>query len=129
MITGFDWNDGKARKNEKHDVSTTESEQVFFNAPLLMLADADNPGKKLELAATQRLPAISELRPFVDAGGLMSYGPNTSHQYERTADYIDKLFKGAKSADLPVEQPTSFALVINRKTARALGLPVPQPFC
>lgn len=80
----------------------------------------------VDLAAKHRLPVIYELSEFVDAGGLMSYGPNMSRQYERTAEYIDKIFKGAKPADLPVEQPTSFDLVINRKTAKALGLTVPQ---
>jgi putative ABC transport system substrate-binding protein len=65
------------------------------------------------------------LRDFVDDGGLMSYGPNRPDQYRRTAGYIDKILKGAKPADLPVEQPTRFDLVINLRTAKELGLEVP----
>jgi putative ABC transport system substrate-binding protein len=77
------------------------------------------------LAATQRIAVMYGLRDFVDDGGLMSYGPNRPDQYRRTAVYVDKILKGAKPADLPVEQPTRFDLVINLKTAKALGLTVP----
>ena len=73
-----------------------------------------------------RLPAISLFRRFADAGGLMSYGPNQADYYKRVPVYIDKILKGAKPADLPIEQPTKFDLVINLKTAKTLGLTVPQ---
>jgi putative ABC transport system substrate-binding protein len=77
------------------------------------------------LAASSRLPAIYGLREFPDDGGLISYGPNFADLLRRSAAYVDKILKGAKPADLPVEQPTKFELVINRKTANALGLTVP----
>jgi putative ABC transport system substrate-binding protein len=66
------------------------------------------------------------VREFVDIGGLVSYGVNLSAMQERTAEYIHKIFKGAKPAELPVEQPTKFELIINGKTAKALGLKIPQ---
>jgi putative ABC transport system substrate-binding protein len=80
----------------------------------------------VDFAATQRLPAIYEAREFVDAGGLMSYGPSLAALHRRAATYVDKILKGAKPADLPVEQPTRFEMVINLKAARALGLAIPQ---
>lgn len=80
----------------------------------------------LDLAAKQRLPAMYTLRGFVEAGGLMAYGPSLAHQYHRAATYVEKILKGAKPADLPVEQPTKFELIINLPTATALGLTIPQ---
>jgi putative ABC transport system substrate-binding protein len=80
----------------------------------------------VDFAAAQRLVAVYEVRQFVEAGGLMSYGPSLSALQQRVALFIDKILKGAKPADLPVEQPTKFELVINLKTAKALGLTIPQ---
>jgi putative tryptophan/tyrosine transport system substrate-binding protein len=78
-----------------------------------------------DLAAKNRLPGTYTMSEFVDAGGLMSYAPNIADNFRRAADYVDKILKGAKPADLPVEQPTKFELVINLKTANALGLAIP----
>ena len=79
-----------------------------------------------ELAAKHRLPSMTADQIYVEAGCLMSYGASLTDSLRRAATYVDKIFKGAKPADLPVEQPTKFELVINRKTAKALGLSIPQ---
>ena len=96
---------------------------------LLVVADTVTIGQRkrtADFAASQRLPAIYEARDFVDVGGLMSYGINVRDHFRRTATFVDRILKGAKPADLPVEQPTTFELVINMKTAKALGLTIPQ---
>jgi putative ABC transport system substrate-binding protein len=80
----------------------------------------------IERAAKQRLPAIYASVEFVDAGGLISYGVSYPHLYRKAASYVDRIFKGAKPADLPIEQPTQFELAINLKTAKALGITVPR---
>jgi ABC-type uncharacterized transport system substrate-binding protein len=82
-------------------------------------------GRIVDLAAKSRLPAMYDWKMYVDAGGLMSYGPSLSDIFRRAAVFVDKILKGAKPADLPVEQPTKFELVINLKTAQALGLTIP----
>ena len=78
-----------------------------------------------ELAARHRLPALYELRQYVEAGGLISYGAEVNDIWQRAAAFVDKILKGASPADLPVEQPTEFELVINLKTTQALGLSIP----
>ena len=79
-----------------------------------------------ELAATNRLPSSSTIREYAEAGGLVSYGPNLAEQFRLAATYVDKIFKGAKPGNLPVEQITTFELVINGRTANTLGLTIPQ---
>jgi putative tryptophan/tyrosine transport system substrate-binding protein len=79
-----------------------------------------------ELALRHRLPTFFSWRDHVEAGGLMSYGPDLNDLLRRAAGYVDRILKGAKPADLPVEQPTKFELAINLKTAKALGLTIPQ---
>jgi putative ABC transport system substrate-binding protein len=80
----------------------------------------------VRLAARHRLPAMYGNREYAEVGGLMSYGPNVAHQFRRAATYVDKILKGAKPADLPIEQPTKFELVVNLKAAKALGLTIPS---
>ena len=77
------------------------------------------------LAARQKLPAVAPYRFFVSAGGLISYGADPGDQFRRAAGYVDRILKGEKPADLPVQAPTKYELVINLKTAKALGLTVP----
>jgi ABC-type uncharacterized transport system substrate-binding protein len=96
---------------------------------LVVLADPLFTGQATpiaDFAVKQKLPAIYGLREHVRAGGLMSYGPDLKDSYRRAALYVDKILKGAKPADLPIEQPTKVELVINIKTAKALGLAIPQ---
>ena len=83
------------------------------------------PARVAELALRNKLPLMSPFREIPDAGGLMSYGPSIPDMFRRAASHVDKILKGAKPADLPVEQPTKFEFVINLKTAKALGLTVP----
>ena len=95
------------------------------------LVDADamffsQRARIVDLAAKHQLPAVYAEREFTDAGGLMAYAPNVSKSFHRAATYVDKILKGAKPGDLPIEQPTKFELVINLKTAKALGLTLPQ---
>jgi len=95
---------------------------VFFDDPVLW----SHRKQAVALAARYRLPVVYGYSEFVDEGGLISYGPDRPDHYRRTAAYVDKILKGARPATLPIEQPTKFELVINMKTARALGLTIPQ---
>jgi len=95
----------------------------------IMLADRiflHNRARIVDFAARNRLPAVYAYRELVEAGGLMSFGPNYADMHRRAATYVDKILKGAKPSDLPVELPTKFEFVINLKSAKALGLGVPQ---
>ena len=96
---------------------------------LLILSDAiffTQRRQIAELAAKERLPSIIGTRDYPDAGGLMAYGPNFLDLERRAATFVDRILKGAKPGDLPVEQPTKFELIINLKTAKALGLTIPH---
>ena len=94
---------------------------------VLVVAEAlfvEHRARLAALEARYRLPSMHGLRPNVEAGGLMSYGPSIADIWRRAASFVDKILKGAKPADLPVEQPTKYELVINLKTAKALGLTI-----
>jgi putative ABC transport system substrate-binding protein len=95
---------------------------IVAGSPLAFI----NRGQIASLAQKNRLPSMFAQREFVEVGGLIAYGPNLAEGWRRAAAYVDKILKGAKPADLPVEQPTKFELVINLKTAKALGLTIPQ---
>jgi putative ABC transport system substrate-binding protein len=113
----------------KGGLESTLSPMTTRGAGALMFASDPLFGAELaqisRLCARNRLPAIYNRREFADAGGLMAYGPSFADNYRRAAVYVDKILKGAKPAELPVEQPTKFELVINLKTAKAFGLAVP----
>jgi len=95
--------------------------------PNALIAQPSLPVKRVAaLALKYQIPAVSPFRPFVEEGGLMSYWVDETSQYRQTAAIVDKVLKGAKPADLPIEQPIKFELVINMKTAKALGLTIPQ---
>jgi putative ABC transport system substrate-binding protein len=122
------------------DVVPLEIRQAADIAPAFDMAKVDaiyvaidqlmvaNLARILTLALGARLPTIFSTRDFVRSGGFMSYGPNYSDLFRRSADYVDKILRGTKPGDIPVEQPTKFELVINLTTAKALGLKIPQQF-
>jgi len=82
----------------------------------------------MDFATQNKLPSVSAYRELVVAGGLMSFGPSYEHMHRRAADYVDKILRGTKPGDLPIEQPTKFDLRVNLKTAKAIGLAVPDAF-
>ena len=103
-------------------VAAQRADAVFVQSSPYFNAERE---RIVRLAAQHRLPAVYEHRDFADAGGLMSYGPDWRDVYRRVAAFVDKILKGAKPADLPIERPSKFELVINLKTAKALGLTIP----
>jgi putative tryptophan/tyrosine transport system substrate-binding protein len=105
-------------------VKTRTDALYVFSEPLMNA----NRVKINTLALDARIPTIFGFREFVDAGGLMSYGPNFADLFRHAADIVDKILRGAKPADLPVQQPTKFDLIINLQTAKALGLTIPESF-
>jgi putative ABC transport system substrate-binding protein len=119
------------RTPSEHEAAFAQIARLHADALIDALGGADRSnsattGRVLRLAMEHRLPAIYQSEDFVSEGGLMSYGPSLADQFRQAASYVDKILKGAKPADLPIEQPTHFALTVNLKTARALGLNFPQ---
>jgi len=115
-------------KNLKDAENAFRQARKERNQAVLMLANAvvsNYPAEIAKLAVKNRVPAIHIRRDFVESGGLMSYGPSLLDLWHRAATYVDKILKGAKPADLPVEQPTKFEFVINLKTAKQIGLTIP----
>jgi putative ABC transport system substrate-binding protein len=117
----------EARGPEDFDRAFADMSKARAGALAVVSTPVFNSARRrlVEQAARNRLPSVYSLRMYVDAGGLMSYGPDVREMARRGAAYVDKILKGAKPADLPVEQPTKFELVINLKTAKALGLTIP----
>ena len=107
------------------DAVTGKVDAIYVAIDQLMVA---NLARLLTLALGARLPTIFSTRDFVRSGGFMSYGPSYSELFRRAADYVDKILRGARPGDIPVEQPTKFELVVNLTTAKALGLTIPQQF-
>jgi putative tryptophan/tyrosine transport system substrate-binding protein len=120
---------------QPREVRTSEDLDAAFAAVLkekpdglLILADRiflHNRQRMMDFATEHRLPSVNAYRELVEAGGLTSYGPSYEEMHRRAADYVDRILKGARPGDLPIEQPTKFTLVVNLKAARALGLDVP----
>ena len=112
------------------EIATAFSVSARQNAGALMVSldplFQQQKNQIVELATKQRLPSIAAYGQYVEAGGLLSYGPDSREIFRRAATYVDKILKGANPGDLPVEQPTKFELVINLKTAKALGIKIPN---
>jgi putative ABC transport system substrate-binding protein len=109
---------------ERREAMTRERVQALTVPPDGMFLA--HQARIIDLAATHRIPAMYGVRELAGAGGLMAYGVNLPEMYRHGAFFVDRILKGAKPGDLPVEQPTKFELIINLKTAKALGLPIPQ---
>ncbi len=117
---------------QPHDLASAFAALTAWRAGAVLALSGPMMGNELahlaQLAAAHRVPAMFIRKEFVEMGGLLAYGPNWADNYRRAATYVDKILKGAKPADLPVEQPTKYELVINLKTAQALGLTIPPTF-
>ncbi len=118
----------EVRDAKELDGAFTAMSRAHLEA-LIVLADPltlRHRARVVELAANARIPAVYSFGEFARAGGLLAYGPSVAEMFYRAANYVDRILKGAKPAELPVEQPTKFELVINMRTAKALGLTIPQ---
>src|SRR5262249_9912833 len=132
MRAGAPARSGKLRFFEVHDPQALES--AFAKAAqqaraVVLVPDpvfVAHPDRITGLATRYRLPAIYGLREFADAGGLVAYGPDRATMFRRAAEYVDKILKGAKAGELPIEQPTQYELIVNLKTAKALGITIPE---
>jgi putative tryptophan/tyrosine transport system substrate-binding protein len=122
QLTSFELKNDNALENALSSFQQKHAEALIVTLPP---RTADQQARIVQFAASNRLPAVYWWREYVDAGGLMYYGPSVTDMYQRAAVYVDKILKGVKPAELPIEQPTRFSLVINLKTAKALGLTVP----
>jgi len=122
QLTSFELKNDDALENALSSFQQKHVEALIVTLPP---RTADQQTRVVQFAATNKLPTLYWWREYVDAGGLMYYGPSVTDMYQRAAVYVDKILKGAHPVDLPIEQPTRFSLVINLKTARALGLQIP----
>ena len=117
---------------QRNDLASAFAALTAWRAGAVLALSGPTMGNALahlaQLAAEHRVPAMFIRKEFVEMGGLLAYGPSWADNYRRVATYVDKILKGAKPADLPVEQPTKYELVINLKTAQALGLTIPPTF-
>jgi len=128
--------EGMGIKLQLHDIRKTEDLDDAFTAirnerpgALLILADRvflHNRERIADFTKEQRLPNVNAYKEIVEVGGLMSYGPSYEDMHKRAATYVDKILKGAKPADLPIEQPSKFTFIVNLKAARALDVTVPS---
>jgi putative ABC transport system substrate-binding protein len=118
----------EVRSSNEFDKAFEDATRARAGAIFIMPdpVNAANLKRIAGLAATSRLPSIFHLTEFADAGGLAAYGPDRADMFRRAATFVDKILKGAKPADLPIEQPTKFELVVNLKTAKAIGITIPQ---
>jgi ABC-type uncharacterized transport system substrate-binding protein len=117
----------EARSPEDFERASSDMARARVGAVIVVLTAMFVQQRKrlVDLAEKLRVPAVYGSRESVDIGGLMSYGPNFADSFQRAATYVDKILKGSKPGDMPIEQPTKFELVINLKTAKALGLTIP----